>query len=228
MNLTPQEIGKKAAAQEAVKLIEDGMRVGLGTGSTAKFFIEALGEICKKGLSITAVATSESSTNLAKKLHIPLVDINAIDYLDITVDGADEIDHQLRMIKGGGGALLREKIVATMSTTVVAIVDSEKVVKHLGKFPLPVEILPFATAATLAAINKLSFFPVIRLQKDGSIYVTDNGNYIADIKLPYPCLHPEEDDKRLREIPGVLETGFFLNLATMAIVGHPDGTTKKM
>lgn len=222
------EAGKKAAAQQAAKLIHDGMKVGLGTGSTAKFFIEALGDLCKHGLSIQAVATSEASTKQAEQLRIPLVDIDTLESLDITVDGADEIDHDLQMIKGGGGALLREKIVASMSKTVVAIVDSAKLVDHLGKFPLPVEILPFAFKATLAALRRYDYAPVLRLASNDKPYVTDNGNWIADLKLSYPCLNPSEDERRLKEIPGVLETGFFLKFATLAFVGMPDGSVRQL
>ena len=223
MTVSSHDIAKKAAAEHAAKLIHNGMLVGLGTGSTAKFFIEALAKKCKKGLAINAVATSVASANLAKELGIPMLDINTIDHLDITVDGADEIDKQLQMIKGGGGALLREKIVASMSKMVIAIVDSAKVVDHLGKFLLPVEILQFASKATLASLRRHGLNPTLRAGKDGGSYVTDNGNYIADIKLPYPCLDPAEDDRRLKQIPGVLETGFFLHMAKMAIVGFPDG-----
>jgi ribose 5-phosphate isomerase A len=223
MILSSSESAKKAAAQHAATLIHDGMLVGLGTGSTAKFFIEALGEKCKNGLNIKAVATSVASANLAKELQIFLVDINTLDRLDITVDGADEIDKQLQMIKGGGGALLREKIVASMSKMVIAIVDEAKVVEHLGKFLLPVEILQFASKATLASLKRHGYHAVLRAAKDGATYVTDNGNFIADIKLPYPCSEPEEVDRDLKQIPGVLETGFFLHMAKMAIVGFPDG-----
>lgn len=217
------ERAKKAAGQAAADLVEAGMRVGLGTGSTAAFFIKGLIERCKQGLKIEAVATSEKSFQLAKEGGIPLIDITPIDRLDLTVDGADEIDPQKRMIKGGGGALLREKIIATMSREMIVIVDEGKLVKELGKFPLPIEIVPFAYKATLRHLADLGFHGVLRQDASGNVYITDNGNYIFDIHFKELCANPEIDHQLIRNVPGVIETGFFFHLAGRVIVGFNDG-----
>ncbi len=203
----------------AAELIKPGMTVGLGTGSTAACFIEHLG---KRGLKIQAVASSEASLKLAKKVGIPLIDINSITHLDLTVDGADEIDEKKRMIKGGGGALVREKIVASMSKEMIVIVDSSKLVSKLGKHPLPVEILPFAYKVTEHAINKLGYNGSFRKQGN-HFYITDNGNYVYDIHFPTLCENPEKDNENLIHLPGVIDTGFFFHLAGRVIVGFEDG-----
>ncbi len=217
------QLAKKAAASAAADLVRPGMRLGLGTGSTAALFIEALGERCRTGLSIQALASSKASQELALSYQIPLLDVNQIIALDLTVDGADEIDPQKRMIKGGGGALLREKIVASMSQEMLIIVDSSKRVQALGAFPLPVEVLPFAFHATVGHLNMLGYKGAMRLAPNGSLYKTDNGNYICDLKLTFPCHSPEEEERKIRSVPGVLGTGFFLNLAGRVITGYPDG-----
>ncbi len=219
-------LAKKAAGKAAADLVQSGMLVGLGTGTTATYFISSLIERCKQGLKICAVATSERSVKMAKEGNIPLADSSSIISIDLTVDGADEIDTQKRMIKGGGGALLREKIVASISKEVIIVVDSTKVVEHLGKFPLPLEITPFAQAAILHKLDVLGYRATIRKEADGQIYRTDNGNWIADIALPYPCLHPEKINAQLKEIPGILETGFFFHLANHVIIGFSDGTVE--
>lgn len=225
MNLEKIQIAKQAAGKAAAKLIQDGMLIGLGTGSTAAFFIESLKERCKtESLNIKALPTSERSAKLAKEAGIPLCNENAITHLDMTVDGADEIDDQKRMIKGGGGALLREKIAANMSREMIVIIDPSKFVKTLGNFPLPVEIAPFAYQVTLSKIIDLGYQAYLRLTKDGHVYITDNGNYIIDIKFPGLCQHPEKDQIALKSIPGVVETGFFFNLAGRVIIGQFDGT----
>lgn len=214
---------KQAAAETAATFVQSGMTLGLGTGSTANFFIEAIAARCKAGLTVQAVASSQASLKLAEQLGIPLADMNQVSSLDLTVDGADEIDSKKRMIKGGGGALLREKIVAAMSREMVVIVDSSKCVKALGAFPLPVEVFPFGFKATLNHLHSMGYKGKMRLLKDGARYVTDNGNYIYDIALPYPCQAPEEDERKIRAVPGVLETGFFLNMAGRVVVGYQDG-----
>ena len=214
---------KEAAANAAAELINDGMLVGLGTGSTAAFFIDRLIQRCKEGLKIQVVATSARSQDQAVKGGIPLADINQLTSLDITVDGADEIDSNRSMIKGGGGALLREKIVASMSHEVVIVVDQSKVVKKLGAFPLPIEIVPFAWKGIVAKIEIAGYHGKLRVGKNNEPYVTDNGNYIYDINFPNLIADPELTDEVLRGIPGVVETGLFLNIADKVIVEYPDG-----
>lgn len=219
--------GKKAAAKEAVKLIQPGMKIGLGTGSTAEYFITELGKRCRlERLQISAIGTSLASQKLAAQEKIPLMDPNNVILLDLAIDGADEIDPQKQMIKGGGGALLREKIVAAMSKEMIVIIDSNKQVNYLGKFPLAIEIIPFGLLATLDHLRKKGYEARIRENRQGEKIISDNGNYLIDIQLPYPCINPKKEEDQLKEIPGVIETGFFLNLAGRVIVGYPDGKTK--
>lgn len=227
-NITSEKINiaKKAAGKAAADFIQNGMLIGLGTGSTASCFIDCLIDRCRKGLQVTAVTTSERSQKQALQGGIKLIDINSITTLDITVDGADEIDQQKRMIKGGGGALLREKIVACMSKEMIVIVDSNKVVDFLGRFYLPVEICPFAFKSTLYHLEQLNYQGILRITSANELYRTDNGNYIYDVHLSYPCLNPERDHDRIRSIPGVIETGFFFKLAGRVIVGFEDGHTE--
>jgi ribose 5-phosphate isomerase A len=222
----PVLIAKKAAGQAAAKLIQEDMLVGLGTGSTAAFFIEALGKRCQDGLKIFAVATSQQSTHQAQLLGIPLKDPNTITMLDITVDGADEIDHHKNMIKGGGGALLREKLLAQASHEMIVIIDETKLVDHLGEHPLPVEIAPFVYRSTLQRLKAQGYQGVLRLNRENSPFVTDNGNYIFDIHYSNFILDPQKEEERLKSITGVLETGLFFNLAKRVIIGYEDGFIK--
>jgi ribose 5-phosphate isomerase A len=218
-----RETIKKAVGYKAAELIQNGMRVGLGTGSTAHFFIERLIQRCQEGLNIHVAASSQHSFDQAKKGGIPLLDINTITSLDITVDGADEIDPQKRMIKGGGGAHVREKIIANMSLELIIIIDELKLVPELGTCKLPVEVLPFAHLATLHHIEKAGYKGVLRTAKDGSLFVTDNRNLIFDIHFDKTRTKPEEDHETLIHLPGVVDTGFFFNLAGRVIVGFSDG-----
>jgi len=217
-----REAAKRAAGKFAADLIEEGMRVGIGTGSTVFYFIESLSLRCKKGLKIKAVATSEASNALALQGGIPMLNHSEVEALDIDVDGADEIDHQKRMIKGGGGALLREKIVAAMSREMIVIVDENKLVDHLGSFPLPVEIASFCYHSTLKRLRQLGFKGNLRM-KEGRLFITDNGNNIVDIAWDGRANDPGKTNEMLRSIPGVLETGFFFGLAGRVIVGKKDG-----
>ncbi|MBY9082242.1 ribose-5-phosphate isomerase RpiA [Paenibacillus sp. HN-1] len=213
---------KRLAAEAAVEYVKDGMKVGLGTGSTAYWAINKLGERVKEGLKITAVATSVASEEQARELGIPLVPFAEVDHLDLTIDGADELDGNLRLIKGGGGALLREKIVAMGSDRMIVVADESKAVRTLGKFPLPVEIVPFAWEWTLKDILKLGCEAELRV--DGSeLYKTDNGNYIADCRFG-SIDDPAAVAAALQNIPGVVEHGLFIGIAGMAIVGKSDGT----
>lgn len=216
-------LAKKAAGHAAADLIQNGMIVGLGTGSTAACFIDHLINRCRQGLQVTAVTTSERSQKQALEGGIKLIDVNSITTLDITVDGADEVDRQKRMIKGGGGALLREKIVANMSQEMVVIVDSSKVVDYLGRFHLPVEICPFAIKSILYQLDRLDYKGTLRKANSNELYRTDNGNFIYDVHLSYPCLNPERDHERIRSVPGVIETGFFFEMAGRVIIGFEDG-----
>lgn len=224
--VTNQNNAKKAVGKAAASLIADGMIVGLGTGSTAYFFIESLIERCQQGLTITAIATSKRSEDQGRAGGILFSDINQLTTVDIVVDGADEIDFQKRMIKGGGGALVREKIVASMAREMVVIIDESKLVSQLGAFPLPVEVIPFACEATLYKIRQLGY-PGVWRSSNGKRYVTDNGNYIVDISFPAPCHEPEKDHAILRSIPGVVDTGFFFNLAGRVLIGKSDGTVEE-
>ncbi|CDR33722.1 ribose-5-phosphate isomerase RpiA [Criblamydia sequanensis] len=213
---------KKRAAKEALKFIKDGMLVGLGSGSTASFFITYLGE---SKLKVKGIPTSKASEKLAKFYGIPLLDPEKVSTLDVDVDGADEVDPQKRLIKGGGGALLREKITAKMSTQMIVIVDEKKCVKKLGAFPLPVEVARFGFAATKKEIENLGFNATLRLnKKKNHPFLTDQRNFILDLKWNSPQkITPENADLFLKSIPGVIETGFFFNLATKILVGKENG-----
>lgn len=211
------EACKKAAAEKAASLVEDGMIVGLGTGSTAAYFIEALAYRHKKGLKVQTVASSHTSQLLAQSRGLPLIDLNTLKSIDLYVDGADEIDPQKQMIKGAGGALLREKILAHMSSEMTVIVDESKLVAKLGTRPLPVEIFPFGLQATLHHLHQLGYRGQLRAN------LTDNNNYLFDIKLS-PSEQIRDHHNRISSIPGVLETGFFENLAGRVIIGFKDGS----
>src|ERR1700748_2801899 len=174
--------GKKIAAGKAIEYMRNGMTLGLGTGSTAYWAIQGIGEMVKNGLSVRAIATSMQSESLARELAIPIVPFAEIDRLDVTIDGADEVDEKLNLIKGGGGALLREKIVAAATKFYVIIVDESKLVRHLGKFPLPVEVVPFAWELTQRRLGELGCKPRMRMNGDQP-YLTDNHNYIFDCQF---------------------------------------------
>ena len=219
---------KESAARAALDLVKDGMRLGLGTGSTAARFVDALGERVGQGLKVLCVPTSEATRAQAERLGIPLTTLNDTPQLDLTVDGADEIDDQLRLIKGGGGALLREKIVATASNQMVVIADEGKVVSMLGAFPLPVEVVPFGFASTVRLIEVMSAQAGCegeirqRQTPGGGRFVTDQDNYIVDCAFG-AIQEPEVLAFALKRVPGVVEHGLFLGVADLAIVAGPDG-----
>jgi len=214
---------KQLAAEAAVALIQDGMKVGLGTGSTAYFAIQKIGQrVQQEGLQITCIATSISSEELATSLKIPMAGFDALERLDITIDGADEADHQLQLIKGGGGALLREKIIAYITDHYVTIVDESKYVATLGKFHLPVEVVPFGWQRTFDHIKALGATPYLR-EKDKAPYKTDNGNLILDCDFK-TIPDPETLQTTLNLIPGVVECGLFVNKTQTLIIGNNDGT----
>jgi ribose 5-phosphate isomerase A len=219
---------KRRVAARALDEVRDGMRLGLGTGSTAKHFVELLGERVRAGLKVVAVPTSEVTRADALRFQIPLTTLDEIDRLDLTVDGADEIDPALNLIKGGGGALLREKIVASASDRMIVIADDSKWVDTLGRFPLPIEVIPFGLAATRRAIGRafaetgVSGEMLVRTSKNGHVFVTDGGHWIVDAHLARI-----QDARRLAEllsaIPGVVEHGLFIGLANTAILAGAQG-----
>ena len=219
---------KRQAAAQALEHVRDGMRLGLGTGSTAKHFVELLGERVRAGLDVIGVPTSEATRADAVRCGIPLTTLNDIDRLDLTVDGADEIDPSLNLIKGGGGALLREKIVAAASDRMIVIADDSKWVDALGRYPLPVEIIPFGVAATLRAMggalseSGVSGQLVVRKGKDGHVFVTDGGHWIVDAHLGRITDAPRLA-ALLTSIPGVVEHGLFIGLASVAMLAGPQG-----
>jgi ribose 5-phosphate isomerase A len=208
---------KELAAQKALEFISDGMIVGLGSGSTSTHFIKLLGVRVKEGLKIRGIASSNSSEQLAKSLSIPIIDFHQTSEIDVTVDGADEIAPGLALIKGGGGALLREKIVASASKKFVVVADSSKIVKHLGKFPLPIEVIPMAAPLVASKLSVLKIRPAVRHHPDGSEYITDEGNLILDCACG-EILDPQALAVSIRAMVGVVEHGLFLNMADLAIV----------
>ncbi len=218
---------KRAAAARAVEFVRPGMRLGLGTGSTAKHFVDLVGERVRAGLDVVAVPTSEATRAQAVQCGIPLTTLDETPALDLTVDGADEIGPDLALIKGGGGALLREKIVAAASARMIVIADESKWVEALGRFPLPIEVAPFGFGATEKAVHKVISAlqqpgPLaLRCAKDGHAFVTDGGHWIIDAALG------RIDDPRamahaLAAVPGVMEHGLFVDLAQMAIISGPE------
>ncbi|KUL96010.1 ribose 5-phosphate isomerase [Bosea sp. WAO] len=219
---------KKAAAEAALALVQPGMRLGLGTGSTAKLFVDGLGAKVAAGLDVVCVATSEATQAQALGLGIPMSTLDETPELDLTIDGADEIDGSLRLIKGGGAALLREKIVAAASKRMVVIADAGKQVATLGRFPLPIEVVPFGLEATRRAVAaaiadaEASGELVLRKRPDGSTLLTDGGHFILDAHLG-SIADPERLAAMLNQVPGVVESGLFIGLATAAFVAGPAG-----
>ncbi len=218
---------KRRAAERALTYVEHGMKIGLGTGSTAAHLVNLLGAKVKAGFDVVCVPTSEATARQARELGIKLSTLEDIPFLDLTIDGADELDGQLRLIKGGGGALLREKIVATASERMIVIADASKQVDTLGRFPLPVEVVRFGVTATRNMISALASEAncegdiAMRVGRDGQPFVTDGGNYIFDCafgRIP----DPEALDAMLKLIPGVVENGLFIDIASKAIIARPD------
>jgi ribose 5-phosphate isomerase A len=225
MTAAPTDAAKRNAARAAVAEVEDGMLIGLGTGSTAVFAIEALGERVAAGLRVSAVPTSEATAVHARRLGIPLIDLDVDRRLDLTIDGADEVERgTLDLIKGRGGALLREKIVATAGRRMSVIVDEAKLVDRLGRGPLPVEIVPFGWPCTIARLAAAGVAPVLRQSETGGPFVTDGGHYIADCS-PGPIEDAECLDRQISALTGVIETGLFIGIATRIFVGSPTGVT---
>ena len=212
---------KRLAAEASIKFVKEGMVVGLGTGSTSEFMIRHLGQKVDEGLLVTGVPSSERTAKLAQELGIPLTTLDSVGKLDLYIDGADEIDGDFNMIKGGGGALLREKILAYNSKFNVIIVDSSKKVKSLGKFRLPVEVIPLAHKKIIDELKHLELDPILR-KMDEVEYRTDEQNYIVDLDMS-GHKNPQELNSTLLAIPGVVETGLFISYVNTLIVGNADG-----
>lgn len=219
---------KRAAAERAAALVADGMRLGLGTGSTAAHFVTALAARVKGGLRVVGVPTSEATRAQAEREGVPLTTLDETPELDLTVDGADELDDELRLVKGGGGALLREKIVAAASRRMIVVADGSKRVRQLGRFPLPIEVVPFGLGATrravAAALRQAGSDGELRLRTaaDGAPFVTDGGHHILDAHLG-AIASPERVAAALAAVPGVVEHGLFLGLASGAILATEAG-----
>lgn len=219
---------KLAAAERALQFIEPKMRLGLGTGSTAAKLVDLLGQRVKDGFQVIAVPTSEATRVQAEALGIPLATLDEVPFLDLTIDGADEVDHELRLIKGGGGALLREKIVAAASDRMIVIADQSKHVETLGAFPLPIEIVRFGATATRNMVEMLAADVgcrgaiALRQTANGDLFITDGGNLILDCSFGQ-IDDPEGLDDVLKLVPGVVENGLFLGLADAAVIAGPNG-----
>ncbi|HEX8815155.1 MAG TPA: ribose-5-phosphate isomerase RpiA [Terriglobales bacterium] len=216
------DLEKEAAARASLKFVQDGMVVGLGTGSTAAFMVRMLAERVQAGLQIRCIPTSDATCDLASELGIPLTTFEFEQLIDVTIDGADEFDPQLNLIKGGGGALLHEKIVASASRQLVIVADESKQVKVLGKFPLPVEVVKFAHPLIAARIAKLGATPVLRRDAAGKPFVTDEGNYILDCKFG-AIEDPPALARKLEAMPGVVEHGLFIGMASVVLLARGNG-----
>jgi ribose 5-phosphate isomerase A len=210
---------KEAAARASLRFIKDGQVVGLGTGSTAAHFIQLLGEQVKQGLHVRGIPTSVRSKELAESLGIPLTTLDECQEIAVTVDGADEVDPQLRLIKGGGGALLREKIVASATKQLVIVADASKQVKMLGKFPLPVEVIRFSQALVSKRITALGANVQLRVDNSGKPFVTDENNHILDCHFG-EIRDPDALARQLSDMPGVVEHGLFIGMASVALLAR--------
>ncbi len=214
---SPREKAKQLAARRALEFVEDGMTVGLGSGSTATFFVELLGRKVQEGLRIRAIASSRASEELARSFGVEICDFEQCPEIDVTIDGADEIGPGLSLIKGGGGALLREKIVASASRRFIIVADSVKVVNTLGAFPLPVEVIRMALPLVRRRLEQLNLTSSVRRQKDGTEFVTDEGHLILDCACGM-IEEPERTAASIRGIVGVVEHGLFLHMANLALI----------
>jgi ribose 5-phosphate isomerase A len=216
---------KEAAARASLSFVRDGNVVGLGTGSTAAFAVRMLGERVKAGLKIRGIPTSVQIRDLALSVGIPLTTLDEFQQIDVTIDGTDEFDPQLCLIKGGGGALLREKIIASASRQVVIIADSSKQVAVLGKFPLPVEVIPFARPLLAKKISALGATVKLRLDAKGNTFVSDEGHHILDCSFGQ-IPDPTALGRVLSDMPGVVEHGLFIGLATVVLLGNGEKITE--
>jgi len=210
---------KEAAARASLRFVKDGHVVGLGTGSTAAYFIKLLGEEVKNGLRVRGIPTSIRSRELALSLEIPVITLDDCQEIDVTVDGADEVDPQLRLIKGGGGALLREKIVASATRQMIVVADASKQVQRLGKFPLPVEVIRFAQALVAKRIVAMGAEVQLRRDAASNAYLTDENNHILDCRFG-EIRDPDSLARELSEMPGVVEHGLFIGMASVALLAR--------
>ncbi len=218
---------KEVAGRRAAEYIESGMVVGLGTGSTAEFAIRAIGERVASGLEVKAIPTSEASAQLAGELGITLTTLENDPAVDLTIDGADEVDPDLDLIKGLGGALLREKIVASATARQVIIIDPSKLVEKLGtQAPLPIEVVPFSWSLVSNRLSERGIEPTLRMQQAEQPFVTDNGNYIIDGRFPEGIDNAEATDIWLNTLPGVVENGLFVAMTHLVVIGEADGTSR--
>ncbi len=230
--LSPIDIAKFVAAKRAVDYVEDGMRLGLGSGSTAAWMVRCLGELVRdQGIKVTGVATSTRTAELARQVGVPISTLDEVKWLDLTIDGADEYDPNLNLIKGGGGALLHEKIVATASDQMVVIADVTKQVETLGAFPLPVEVIPFGWQTSKALIEEmlgnldvLGNTASLRLDHDKP-FRTDEGNFILDLHLRH-IPNAQQLSLVLNQVPGVVENGLFLDICDVVVIGNADGSVE--
>lgn len=227
-----QDEAKRVAAAQAIeRFLKDGMTIGLGSGTTSRWFVRILGKRVSEGLRVTGVPSSKSTGQLAEEVGVSLADLNDVGQLDLTIDGADEIDGKGRMLKGGGANLLWEKIVASASYKMICIVDESKLVDSLGRFPLPVEVIPFAWRSTERHMRKLfrdSGLGDPKIEMRGGLekpLVTDSGHYLLDCHLEH-IANPESLGEKLKQIPGVVEHGLFIGIATDAVIGHASGETE--
>lgn len=224
--LSSNEI-KQRVALHASRLVEPGMTLGLGSGTTMYWFIMALAERVKEGLQFTAVPTSAEVQQLAEEKGITLKTLNEVEYIDLTIDGADEIDPAWQLIKGGGGALLQEKLVASVSRRLVIIADNSKLVQQLGKFPLPIEVVPYGWKSVQRRIEKSYTIDTSLREKNGKPFLTDHGHYILNCHFRQitdaPTLNGE-----LNLVPGVVETGLFIDMVSAVQIGYPDGSVKEI
>jgi ribose 5-phosphate isomerase A len=216
---------KQLAGEHAAAYVEEGMVIGIGTGSTVYWTIYKLAELVHKGLRISGVPTSKQTEKLALKLGIPLIPIAEAGELDLTIDGADEVNPRLELIKGGGGALLREKMVASISKRLIIVVDESKYLPTLGRFPLPVEVVPYGWEVSSRQISQLGGLPKLRGRDDSSPFLTDNGNYILDCEFT-AIETPVSLSLELNKLPGVVENGLFTQMADTVIVGYNNGVVK--
>ncbi len=227
-DLSPIDKAKFVAAKQAAEYVEDGMRVGLGTGSTAAWLVKCLGEKVAEGLKIRGVPTSSRTAELAREVGIDVISLDEAKWLDVTIDGADEFDGNLNLIKGGGGALLQEKIVATASDQMIVIADASKQVETLGAFPLPIEVIPFGwqttktlVEETLVGLDVLGRSTSLRMNGEAPYY-TDEGNHILDLHLNR-IGNARQLSLVLNQIPGVVENGLFIDICDVVVIGHGDG-----